>query len=77
MCFNYLRKCALPHISALLNNCLLGTSFYIALEHAIQIDRKKEVEGDKKTVSEKDQIEDGEEEQSSSSSVPFKGLNRN
>ena len=48
MCFNYLRKCTLPHISALLDNCLPGTSFDIALEHAIQFERKKEVEGEKK-----------------------------
>ena len=44
MCFNYLKKCTLPHISALLDHCLPGTSFEIALEHAIQFERKREAE---------------------------------
>ena len=78
MCFNYLRKCSLPHISALLDNCLPGTSFDIALEHAIQFERKKEVEGDKKNSKRKgeaiDQIEYGEEEQSNSSNTTIKKL---
>ena len=78
MCFNHLRKCVIFHISALLENCLPGYLFDIAREHAIQFERKKEVEGNKKTNKRKkeaiDLIEDGEEEQYNSSSAVLKRL---
>ena len=70
ICFNYLKKSALPYISALLDNCLPGTSFEVALEHAIQYERKKEAEGEKKNNKQKseaiDQIDEEDEDQPNS-----------
>ena len=58
-----IKKSALPHILALLNNCLPGTSFEVALEHAIQYKRKKEAEDGKKNNKQKsDQIDEEDED---------------
>ena len=46
VCLNNLKKCTIPHISALQDHCLPGISFKIALIHAYQFERKREVELD-------------------------------
>ena len=57
----------------LLDHCLSGTSFEIALEHDIQFERKREVEVDKKkskgTSENIDQIDDEDEESLSNQST--------
>ena len=52
MCFNYIKKSTLPHISALLEHCLPRTSFDKDLEHATQFERKREFELDEKKANE-------------------------
>lgn len=57
MCVNYLKKSCAPYLSALLNNCLPNTPYDQIVEHAIQYERRQELEklerNDKKPLKKK------------------------
>ena len=54
MCVNYLKRSCAPYLSSLLNNCLPSTPYDQIVEHAIQFERRLDMEkGDKKQVKRK------------------------
>ena len=66
------------HISALLDNCFPDTSFEVALEHAVQYERKKEAEEEKKNNKQKSEaIDQIDEEDDNQPNQNFRNSNRN